>query len=116
MDIRKFDIVMADLGTTIGSEQGGKRPVVIIQNDIGNIKSTTTIVIPLSRKIHKNPTQPTHTLIKKSEENGLKDDSIVLGEQIRVISSQRILCKIGSITNTEDKESIRRAYVANFGE
>ena len=115
MDIRRFDILMADLGTTIGSEQGGKRPVVVIQNNTGNIKSTTTIVMPLSRKTHKNPEQPTHTLIRKSEDNGLMDDSIVLGEQIRVISSQRILWKIGRITDENEKEAIRNVYKANFG-
>ena len=116
MDIRRYDVVMADLGMTVGSEQGGKRPVIIIQNDVGNIHSTTTIVIPLSRKVQKNPTQPTHTLLRKNEENGLKEDSIVLGEQVRVISSQRILWKIGCITNKEDKNAIRKAYEANFGE
>lgn len=116
MDIRRFDIVMVDLGNTIGSEQGGKRPVVVIQNDTGNIHSTTTLVMPLSKKTHKNPFQPTHTLIKRNQENGLRADSVVLGEQIRVISNQRILWKIGSITNNEEQNAIRKAYEANFGE
>ena len=115
MEIKRFDILMCNLGETIGSEQGGKRPVVVIQNNIGNAKSTTTIVMPLSKNTSKNPTQPTHTLLFKNEENGLKEDSIVLGEQIRVISNQRILWKIGCIKNEKDKEAIRRVYEANFG-
>lgn len=116
MDIRKYDIVQADLGdTTLGSEQGGRRPVLVIQNDTGNIFSTTTIVIPLSSKL-KSLHQPTHTLIRKSRDTGLKTDSVLLGEQIRVISNQRIIKKIGTITDNKEKREIRRVYEANFGE
>ena len=83
MDIRKYDIVQADLGNiTIGSEQGGKRPVLVVQNDRGNFFSTTTIVIPLSSKI-KSLHQPTHTLIHKSNDTGLKTDSVLLGNNIK---------------------------------
>ena len=92
MDIRRYDIVQADLGQVVGSEQGGIRPVLIIQNDIGNIYSCTTIVIPLSSRL-KSLNQPTHTLIRKSIDTGLKTDSVLLGEQIRVISNQRIIMK-----------------------
>lgn len=116
MEIKRYDIVQANLSGTIGSEQGGIRPVLIIQNNIGNTCSQTTIVMPMSSKIYKNPNQPTHTLIRKSAENGLKTDSIVLGEQMRVISNQRIIKKIGTITNEEDRKEIRRVYNANFGE
>lgn len=115
MDIRRFDIVKADLSGSVGSEQGGIRPVLIIQNDVGNIYSSCTIVMPLSSQL-KNLNQPTHTLIKKSADNGLLKDSIVLGEQMRVISSQRIIGKIGSITEDVEKQEIRRIYQANFGE
>lgn len=116
MDVKRFDIVQADLSGTMGSEQGGIRPVLIIQNDIGNLHSPTTIVMPFSTKVFKNPNQPTHTLIKKSAETGLKMDSILLGEQIRVISSERIKGKIGSVTNKKEIKEIRRVYNANFGE
>lgn len=116
MDIRRYDIVKADLSGTVGSEQGGIRPVLVIQNDVGNIFSTTTIVMPLSKKTYKNPNQPTHTLIKKSEDTGLKMDSIVLGEQMRVISNQRIIEKIGTVTDENERREIRRVYQANFGE
>ena len=115
MDIRRFDIVKADLSGGIDAEQGGIRPVVIIQNNVGNIHSSTTIVMPLTSKI-KNLNQPTHTLIKSNLESGLKTDSMILGEQMRVISNQRIICKIGAITDKEEQQEIRRVYQANFGE
>lgn len=51
MDIRRYDIVQANLGEVVGSEQGGIRPVLVIQNDTGNICSTTTIVIPMTSKL-----------------------------------------------------------------
>ena len=116
MKIKRFDIVQADLSGTVGSEQGGIRPVLIIQNDIGNLHSPTTIVIPFSTKVFKNPDQSTHTLIRSSADTGLKTDSILLGEQIRVISIQRIKKKIGSVTDKNEREEIRRVYDANFGE
>ena len=115
MNFRRYDIVQADLGQVVGSEQGGIRPVIIIQNNTGNIYSTCTIVMPLSSKL-KSLNQPTHTLIRKSVDNGLKTDSVLLGEQMRVISNQRIIKKIGTVTNELEKKEIRRVYEANFGE
>lgn len=112
MEIKKYDIVQADLSGTVGSEQGGIRPVLVIQNDIGNLHSPTTMVIPFSTKVFKNPNQPTHTLIKKSADTGLKMDSILLGEQMRVISNKRIKKKIGVVTNISEKQEIRRVYNA----
>lgn len=115
MDIRRYDIVKADLGQVIGSEQGGIRPVLIIQNNVGNQFSNTTIIMPLSSKL-KSLSQPTHTLIKRSMDTGLKTDSVLLGEQMRVISSQRIIKKIGTVTDELERMEIRRVYQANFGE
>ena len=115
MDIRRYDIVKADLSGAVGSEQGGIRPVLIIQNDVGNIHSCTTIVIPLTSKI-KNLNQPTHTLIRSNAFTGLKEDSMVLGEQMRVSSSQRIISKIGTVVDENERMEIRRVYQANFGE
>jgi Growth inhibitor len=114
--VKRYDIVQADLSGTVGSEQGGVRPVLIIQNDIGNLHSTTTIVMPFSTKISKSSNQPTHTLIKKSADTGLKMDSMLLGEQMRVISNKRIIRKIGSVTDEKERKEIRRVYEANFGE
>lgn len=116
MEIKRYDIVQANLFGTIGSEQGGIRPVLVIQNDVGNLHSQTTIVMPFSTKIFKNPNQPTHTLIKKSADTGLKMDSILLGEQMRVISNKRIKRKIGVVTDEKERKEIRRVYEANFGE
>ena len=116
MEVKRYDIVQADLSGSVGSEQGGIRPVLIIQNDIGNLHSQTTIVMPFSTKVYKNPNQPTHTLIKKSRDTGLKMDSVLLGEQMRVISNQRIKKKIGSVTDKNEREEVRRVYEANFGE
>ena len=116
MDVKRYDIVQADLSGTVGSEQGGVRPVLIIQNDIGNLHSSTTIVMPFSTKVFKNPNQPTHTLIRSSADTGLKSDSVLLGEQMRVISSERIKKKIGCVTDVDERREIRRVYEANFGE
>ena len=116
MDVKRYDIVQADLSGTVGSEQGGIRPVLIIQNDIGNLHSSTTIVMPFSTKVFKNPNQPTHTLIRSNADTGLKMDSVLLGEQMRVISNERIKKKIGTVTNELERKEIRRVYEANFGE
>ncbi len=116
MEVKRYDIVQADLSGTVGSEQGGVRPVLIIQNDVGNLHSPTTIIMPFSTQIFKNPNQPTHTLIKKSADTGLRVDSILLGEQMRVISNKRIIKKIGSVTDENERKEIRRVYNANFGE
>ena len=115
MDIRRYDIVQADLGKSVGSEQAGIRPVLIVQNDQGNKFSNTTIIIPLTSKL-KSLNQPPHTLIRKSIDTGLRTDSVLLGEQMRVISNQRIIKKIGSVTNKNEQSEIRRVYEANFGE
>lgn len=116
-DFKRFDIVLVDFGqNTIDSEQGGKRPAVIIQNDKGNKFSTTTLVMPLSKQIHKNPFQSTHTLLKKGDGNGLKHDSVVLGECMRQISEKRILKYLGSVSDINEKKEIKRVYDANFGE
>lgn len=113
---RRFDIVMVDFGAnTIGSEQGYTRPALIVQNNQGNSFSSCTIVIPFTHVL-KGLHIPTHALIKKGTEKGLKVDSMLLGEQIRVISEQRIIKKIGAVTNEEERKEIQRVYLANFGE
>lgn len=113
---KKYDIVMVNFGAnTIGSEQGYTRPALIIQNDQGNSFSSCTIVMPLTHVI-KSLHIPTHTLIKRTKENGLKVDSMLLGEQMRVISEKRIIQKLGKITDKELLKAIRRVYEANFGE
>ena len=114
-DILKNDVIKIDLSGSVGSEQGKIRYGVVIQNDKGNIHSTTTIIIPFTHVL-KGLHIPTHALIRKTKENGLKTDSMLLGEQIRVVSEQRIIEKIGKITDKKSLEAIRRVYEANFGE
>ena len=114
-NFKRFDIILVDFGQVeFAGEQGGKRPAVILQNDVGNHFSNTTLVVPFTSKI-KHLNQPTHLLFKKDERKGLKVDSMVLGECLRQISEQRIIKKLGYISSMEDKRNIKRVYDANFG-
>ena len=113
---KKFDIVMVDFGTnTIGSEQGYTRPALIVQNNQGNSFSRCILVVLFSHVIYVLHIL-SYSFIKKGEEKGLKVDSVLLGEQIRVISEKRIIKKIGSVTDKNEQREIRRVYDANFGE
>lgn len=115
-ELKRYDVVLVDFGRdVIGSEQGGIRPSVIIQNDIGNNVSSTTIVLPLTKQL-KNLNQPTHTLITKGRDKGLVNDSVVLAECIRQVSEKRIKRFLGKITDQNEQKEIRRVYAANFGE
>ena len=114
-DILKNDVIRIDLSGSVGSEQGKIRYGVVIQNNKGNIHSTTTIIIPFTHVL-KGLHIPTHAVIRKTKENGLKSDSMLLGEQIRVVSEQRIIEKVGRITDKESLDVIKRVYEANFGE
>lgn len=91
--IQRGDIFYADLSPVIGSEQGGYRPVVIVQNNKGNKHSTTVIVAPISSKLTKNPL-PTHVVI---EDVGLEKKSMILLEQLRTIDKKRIKEKVGAL-------------------
>lgn len=92
--MNRGEIYYADLSPVIGSEQGGYRPIVILQNNKGNKYSTTVIVAPISSKITKN-TLPTHVII---ETDFLEKKSVVLLEQIRTIDKKRIDEKIGELS------------------
>lgn len=94
MSIVRGDIYYADLSPVVGSEQGGYRPVLILQNNKGNKFSTTVIVAPISSKVQKNKI-PTHVLIDSDQ---LERKSIVLLEQIRTIDKKRIFDKVGSVS------------------
>ena len=116
MEYKRFDVILVDFGKdVIGSEQGGVRPAIVVQNDTGNYFSTTTIVIPLTKHF-KKLFQPTHTLIVKGKDNGLTSDSVALGEAMRQISQERIIRYIGTIRNARDRREIKRVYNASFGE
>ena len=99
MRIRRGEIYIADMCMNIGSEQGGVRPVLILQNNKGNKYSPTTIIVCLSSKIHSKAKIPTHYLLP--ELNGLKYPSMVLCEQIKVIDKDRLIKKIGKINKRD---------------
>lgn len=92
----KGEIYLVDLTGHIGSEQSGIRPALIIQNDVGNKYSPTTIVVTLTTKGKKK--LPTHLYLKPYN-CGIKEDSIALFEQIFTIDKKRLIRKVGQVTN-----------------
>ena len=113
MIIKRGDMFYSDLSPVIGSEQGGVRPVVIIQNDIGNKHSPTVIAAAITSQTGKNKL-PTHIEIGM-ENSGLKADSVVLAEQIRTIDKSRLKEKIGHIEDDEVMNKINSALGVSFG-
>ncbi|CAK8054550.1 type II toxin-antitoxin system PemK/MazF family toxin [Eupransor demetentiae] len=95
-EVRRGDVFYADLKQGIGSEQSGIRPVLIVQNDVGNHNSPTTIVVAITSKISK-PKLPTHVLLP-AHKGGMKKDSIILGEQIRTIDKRRLRDRIAHLS------------------
>ncbi len=93
MIVKRGDLYYADLSPVIGSEQGGVRPVLVIQNDIGNKYSPTIIISAITSQINKAKL-PTHIEIT-AQDYGLPKDSVVLLEQIRTIDKKRLREKIG---------------------
>lgn len=91
--VKRGDVFYADLSPVIGSEQGGVRPVLVIQNDVGNKYSPTIIISAITSQINKAKL-PTHIEISASE-FGLSKDSVVLLEQIRTVDKRRLRDKIG---------------------
>jgi mRNA interferase MazF len=90
--VKRGDVFYADLSPVVGSEQGGVRPVLIIQNDIGNRFSPTVIVSAITAQIQKAKL-PTHVEIE-AKNHGMERDSVILLEQIRTIDKQRLTDKI----------------------
>lgn len=105
--IYRGGLYYADLSPAQGSEQGGYRPVVAVQNTTGNIHAPTTIIIPLTTATTKKPL-PTHTVIAATALSGLKQDSTALAEQVRVIDKERIKSVIGRVS-AEELEAIDQA-------
>lgn len=94
-EIKKGDIYYANLEGAMGSEQNGNRPVMIVQNNIGNKYADTVIVLPITKKMDRRTKLPTHIPIKAYK--GIKVDSTILAEQIRTIDKSRLsrkICKI----------------------
>lgn len=97
MIIKRGDIIYADLSPVVGSEQGGVRPVLVIQNDIGNKYSPTVIVAAITSQINKAKL-PTHVELAAAE-YGITKDSVILLEQIRTIDKKRLKEKIGHLSD-----------------
>lgn len=93
---RRGDIYLANLGTPVGSKQGGTRPVVILQNNKGNYFSPTVTIAPLTSKVEKKRKQPTHFFIRKAK--GLTKPSMVLAEQLDTCDKSRIIKYLGRVS------------------
>jgi len=93
--MRKGDVCLADLNPTRGSEQAGTRPVVIFQKDILN-KFTRTVVIPFTTNL-KRAQLPSGVLVRKGD-GGLREDSVALCHQIRVLDRSRLTARLGSLS------------------
>ena len=91
--VQRGDIYLADLGEGVGSEQSGERPVLIVQNNKGNIFSPTVTVLPITTKIHKSEGMPTHVII--DDLNVLPEKSAIMAEQITTIDKTKLIRKIG---------------------
>ena len=113
MVIKRGDMFYADLSPVVGSEQGGIRPVLIIQNDTGNKYSPSVIAAAITSQTGKNKL-PTHIEIG-SDNNGLKSDSVVLTEQIRTIDKSRLKEKIGHINDNVVMSRVNDAIGISFG-
>ena len=107
MIVKRGDMFYADLSPVVGSEQGGIRPVLIIQNDRGNKYSPTVIAAAITSQTGKTKL-PTHIEIG-SQNSGLKSDSIVLAEQIRTIDKSRLKERIGHIDDSKIIDQINNA-------
>lgn len=112
MKVEMFDVIQVDLGEPFGSEQGGVRPAVIVQNNKGNKYSPTVLVIPMTKEI-KKVNMPTHNIMYKTESNGLDQDSMLLGEQTTAIDKRRILYKRGRLMTDKEKMSVMEVFFAN---
>lgn len=112
MIVKRGDIYYADLSPVIGSEQGGVRPVLIIQNDVGNKYSPTVIVAAITSQINKAKL-PTHIEIDAAS-YGLPKDSVILMEQIRTLDKKRLREKIGLLGEGKMNE-VNDALEISFG-
>ncbi len=110
--LRRGDICLVDLADNVGSEQGGIRPAVIVQNDVGNNYSPTTLICPLTSRNKQMNT--THVGISPDEAAVVKP-SVILCEQARVIDKTRIKKKLGKIESQRKIEEINKRIAISFG-
>lgn len=112
MSVKRGDIYYADLSPVVGSEQGGLRPVLIIQNDVGNRYSPTVIAAAITSRMGKTRL-PTHIDIY-ADKVGLAKDSVILLEQIRTLDKKRLKEKMGHLDDTVMSE-VNAAIAVSFG-
>ena len=112
MLVKRGDIYYADLSPVVGSEQGGVRPVLIVQNDIGNKFSPTVIAAAITSQQDKNKL-PTHIAVD-ARDCGLSKDSVVLLEQVRTLDKRRLREKMGELVNV-DMTKVNQALTVSFG-
>ncbi len=112
MNVRRGEIYYADLSPVVGSEQGGTRPVLIVQNDVGNKFSPTVIAAAITSQKYKT-SMPTHIRVN-ADGCGLAKDSIVLLEQVRTLDKKRLKEKMGYLNDT-DMTRVDRALSVSLG-
>ena len=112
-EIKRGDIYLANLGEGIGSEQHGVRPVLVVQNNIGNKYSPTVTVLPITTKIHKSRGLPTHVMIDHM--GGLDEKSSIMAEQISTIDKSKLFTYIGTIPEDAMKKDINQAIRIQLG-
>ena len=112
MNIKRGDIFYADLSPVVGSEQGGLRPVLIIQNDVGNRYSPTVIAAAITSKMGKSRL-PTHIDIH-ADKVGLAKDSVVLLEQVRTLDKRRLKERMGHL-DEQTMQTVNSAIAVSFG-
>ena len=112
MEVHRGEVFYADLSPVVGSEQGGVRPVLIVQNEIGNRHSPTVIAAAITSRLDK-ARLPTHINIRAAD-TGLAKDSVVLLEQIRTIDKKRLKERMGRLDDTSMAE-IDTALSISFG-
>lgn len=110
--LHRGEIYLIDLSNQVGSEQSGVRPAIIVQNEIGNMYSPTTIIVPLTSKTKSMAA--THVSLTP-EDAGVLKDSTALCEQVRVIDKARIQKKLGEIKSRKKMEDINRKIMFSFG-
>ena len=112
-NVRRGDIYYADLSPVVGSEQGGVRPVLIVQNDTGNRHSPTVIAAAITSQTGK-ARLPTHIALPVTESCGLNRDSIILLEQVRTLDKKRLRERMGHVEE-QVMEKVDTAIAVSFG-
>ena len=109
---RRGDIYLVDLSRNVGSEQGGCRPVLLLQNNVGNHFGPTLIVAPITSRYWKKSKQPTHTLLEGIQ--NLSSPSVVLAEQLLTIDKMRVMKYLGRVPE-EQMSAVETAVKVSLG-